>query len=34
VLSGKEEVGGVTRFHSIVWHKVPPLAEVVDVGND
>tara|TARA_R110002110_G_scaffold405241_1_gene624240 strand:- start:75870 stop:76340 length:471 start_codon:yes stop_codon:yes gene_type:complete len=23
VLSGKDESGGVTRFHSLVWHKVP-----------
>jgi hypothetical protein len=22
VLSGKDEVGGVTRFHSLVWHRV------------
>ena len=34
VLSGKEEVGGITRFHSIVWHKVPPLSEVVNVASD
>ena len=27
VLSGKDEVGGVTRFHSLVWHKQPPLDE-------
>lgn len=23
VLSGKDEVDGVTRFHSLVWHKSP-----------
>lgn len=23
VLSGKDEVSGVTRFHSLVWHRVP-----------
>ena len=27
VLSGKDEVGGVTRFHSLVWHKQPPRDE-------
>ena len=27
VLSGKDEVGGVIRFHSLVWHKQPPLDE-------
>ena len=27
VLSGKDEVGGVTRFHSLVWHKQPPQDE-------
>ena len=27
VLSGKDEMGGVTRFHSLVWHKQPPLDE-------
>jgi len=24
VLSGKDESGGVTRFHSLVWHRVDP----------
>ncbi|GAB3275003.1 lipocalin-like domain-containing protein [Parahaliea aestuarii] len=23
VLSGKDQVGEVTRFHSLVWHRVP-----------
>lgn len=23
VLSGKDEVAGVTRFHSLVWHRIP-----------
>ena len=27
VLSGKDEVGGATRFHSLVWHKQPPQDE-------
>ncbi len=27
VLSGKDEVDGVTRFHSLVWHKQAPLDE-------
>lgn len=27
VLSGKDEVGGVTRFHSLVWHKMPAADE-------
>ncbi len=34
VLSGKEEVGAITRYHSVVWHKLPSLAEVVDVESD
>jgi hypothetical protein len=27
VLSGKDQVGEVTRFHSLVWHKLPPTEE-------
>ncbi|QIB66044.1 lipocalin-like domain-containing protein [Kineobactrum salinum] len=23
VLSGKDEVGGVTRYHTLVWHRAP-----------
>ena len=23
VLSGKDEFGGTTRFHSLVWHRIP-----------
>ena len=32
VLSGKDEAAGVSRFHSLVWHRVPPLegARVID----
>ena len=25
VLSGKDQVGDVTRFHSLVWHRVPRM---------
>ena len=27
VLSGKDQVGEVTRFHSLVWHRLPPTDE-------
>ena len=27
VLSGKDQVGAVTRFHSLVWHKLAPTEE-------
>ena len=27
VLSGKDQVGDVIRFHSLVWHKLPPTEE-------
>ncbi len=27
VLSGKDQAGEVTRFHSLVWHKVPAPGE-------
>jgi hypothetical protein len=31
VLSGKDEVAGVTRFHSLVWHQVSSVATEVPV---
>jgi hypothetical protein len=31
VLSGKDEVGGVTRFHSLVWHRAEAVVD--DVVN-
>jgi hypothetical protein len=34
VLSGKDEVGGTTRFHSLVWHRLaaaPATAELNEV---
>ena len=27
VLSGKDQAGEVTRFHSLVWHRVPAAEE-------
>ena len=32
VLSGKDHVGAVARFHSLVWHRLPATAdhEVID----
>ena len=27
VLSGKDQVGEVTRFHSLVWHKLAAVEE-------
>ncbi|MEH6634899.1 MAG: lipocalin-like domain-containing protein [Halioglobus sp.] len=27
VLSGKDQVGGITRFHSLVWHKLAATEE-------
>ena len=33
VLSGKDEVGGVTRFHSLVWHKCPETDEHLVIDN-
>lgn len=27
VLSGKDQVGGVTRFHSLVWHRSTPTED-------
>ena len=34
VLSGKDQVGETTRFHSLVWHRVPAEDErpVIDGG--
>ena len=34
VLSGKDTIAGVTRFHSLVWHQVPADEEhfVIDGG--
>ena len=37
VLSGKDQVGGVTRFHSLVWHKVAAADDehlVIDSESD
>ena len=33
VLSGKDQVGKVSRFHSLVWHRVGSLAEDVVIGD-
>ena len=33
VLSGKDEVGGVTRFHSLVWHRVDATQDGVVVED-
>lgn len=33
VLSGKDEVGGVTRFHSLVWHRVAATEDGVVVED-
>ena len=27
VLSGKDQVGDIVRFHSLVWHRLPPTEE-------
>jgi hypothetical protein len=34
VLSGKDQVGDVTRFHSLVWHKLPSTEEREIIDND
>jgi hypothetical protein len=34
VLSGKDEVGGVTRFHSLVWHRAGAALDDVVVQDD
>ena len=34
VLSGKDEVGGVTRFHSLVWHRVEAAPDDVVIEGD
>ena len=31
VLSGKDQAGEVTRFHSLVWHKIPTREEPITV---
>ena len=33
VLSGKDEVGGVTRFHSLVWHRVDATQDGVVIED-
>ena len=33
VLSGKDEVGGVTRFHSLVWHRVEATRDGVVIED-
>jgi hypothetical protein len=34
VLSGKDEVGGVTRYHSLVWHRAEAAPEDVVAGGE
>jgi len=34
VLSGKDQVGDVTRFHSLVWHKLAPAEEHEVIDSD
>ncbi len=34
VLSGKDEVGGTTRFHSLVWHRQTAVESCVDMDID
>jgi len=33
VLSGKDQVGGVTRFHSLVWHRAGATPESVVIQD-
>ena len=33
VLSGKDEVGGVTRFHSLVWHRTEAVPDGVVIAD-
>lgn len=33
VLSGKDEVGGVTRFHSLVWHRAQATGDGVVIED-
>lgn len=33
VLSGKDKVGGIARYHSLVWHRVDPEAGNVVIGD-
>lgn len=32
VLSGKDEVGGAVRFHSLVWHRIDAAPDDVVIG--
>jgi hypothetical protein len=34
VLSGKDQAGEVTRFHSLVWHRVPAEEEHLVIDGD
>ena len=34
VLSGKDQAGEVTRFHSLVWHRVPAGEEHLVIDGD
>ena len=34
VLSGKDQVGGATRFHSLVWHRAGSTPDGVVIGDD
>jgi hypothetical protein len=31
VLSGKDQVGGTTRFHALVWHRQAADGEVEEI---
>jgi len=33
VLSGKDEVGGVTRFHSLVWHRAEAAPDGIVIDD-
>jgi hypothetical protein len=33
VLSGKDEAGGVTRFHSLVWHRAGAVPQEKPIGE-
>ena len=33
VLSGKDEVDGVTRFHSLVWHRTEAVPEGIVIQD-
>lgn len=34
VLSGKDQAGSITRFHSLVWHKVEASEEHLVIDNE